>query len=139
MKPKKPKVPAEQEVELPLLRIKLPPGSRLELPGTLAFAEMLQQLLLQYQREFEAGDPLAWLRAVDACVIHGWPIPPWARLKFFNGVSAWLSYQAATLDKAWGLRRPRKQLGAGEWRDGYDPSSWPGSSSFTIMKVDRSP
>jgi hypothetical protein len=109
-KPSKPATAAPVELTLPK-------GTILALPGSMAHARCLQQSIDHYQRKFEAGDNLAWLQAVDACVIHGWPIPPWARLKFFLGMTEWLSYKAATLDEAWGLQRPSKQLRAGARRE----------------------
>ena len=108
-KPSKPATAAPVELTLPK-------GTILALPGSMAHARWLRQSIDHYQRKFEAGDNLAWLQAVDACVIHGWPIPPWARVKFFRGMTEWLSYKAATLDKAWGLQRPSK-LSAGARRE----------------------
>ena len=88
MKPKKPKVPGGARggaAIAPHRSCRRGPASSCR--ARRRSPKMLQRSLLQYQREFEAGDPLAWLRGgrLPALSTAG-RIPPWARLKFFTGV-----------------------------------------------------
>jgi hypothetical protein len=63
-------------------------------------------LLKRCHERFDQGDKLAVLDAIDLCGRAGL-LPLWVRNAFCNAFSAYQRYEAATLDQAFGVERPK--------------------------------
>jgi hypothetical protein len=62
----------------------------------------LEQLRCKYEQH---GDREALLEALDVCCRGRWNPPVWAASGFVNAYEAWRSYEAPTLDSAFGVVR----------------------------------
>jgi hypothetical protein len=61
------------------------------------------------REQVEAGDARATIAAVNAC-LHAAVLPPlWLTEKYIAPVNKWLSFEAATLDEAFGIQRGHEQ------------------------------
>ena len=65
--------------------------------------------LEKFRRDYEKGDRTALLRALDLWLSSFRGPPAWIANAFFEAITKWLSYQAPTLDAAFGVRRTTKQ------------------------------
>jgi AraC-like DNA-binding protein len=82
-------------------------GERPELilPPDPRFFRATDLLLKRYHERFDHGDKLALLDAVDLCGRAGL-LPLWVRNAFADAWPAYRTYQAPTLDQAFGVERP---------------------------------
>jgi hypothetical protein len=86
-----------------------PPSSKPQLRPVLVFAPdaapLVHRRLEDLRRRFERGDGEALLLALDL-YLASFSVPKWMAAGFFDAMSKWLDYRAATLDQAFNVRRP---------------------------------
>ena len=68
-------------------------------------APLVHRQLEDYRRRFQRGERRALLLAIDL-YLASFSVPKWMADGFFEAISQWLSYQVATLDEAFRVRRP---------------------------------
>jgi hypothetical protein len=83
---------------------------------------LVARQLESYRRRFERGERVALLLALDVCAGCYLAPPKWAADAFFDAMSDWLAYRAATLDEAFGVRRTRKRIPQRREREALRPA-----------------
>jgi hypothetical protein len=67
-----------------------------------------EHLVEKCRKHFEAGEDWALLEAIDVCARSGQRLPMWIVDAFCPRYAAWLTYEAGTLDAAFGVARPKR-------------------------------
>jgi len=83
---------------------------------------LIAQQLESYRRRYERGDGEALLLALDVCAGCRLAPPKWAADAFFDAMSNWLAYRAATLDEAFRVRRSGKHIEQRREREALRPA-----------------
>ncbi len=64
-------------------------------------------LMLEYQAPYEAGRNVNLFAALRLCACHDLPMPDWVADAYVRGYQRWNSYDAPSLDEAFGVKAPK--------------------------------
>ena len=67
----------------------------------------ITDLLKQWKKEFDQGETVRFLSAMQLCMTFDVPIPDWAAWHFQAGAGRYMSAEAKTLDDAFLVHRPK--------------------------------